>query len=444
LDNGESLSHLVKQKKLPDIRNKNLCSNNISKNIKISILMPCLNEAETLATCIEKAKLFLQKNHILGEIIIADNGSEDGSQDIALKHGGRVIHVPERGYGSALIVGINACIGEYIIMGDADDSYDFKNLMPFIEKLEEGYELVMGNRFQGGIKKGAMPPLHKYLGNPILSGIGKLFFKSPISDFHCGLRGFRKDSILRLDLQTSGMEFASEMVVKATLNNLKITEVPTTLSPDGRSRSPHLKSWKDGWRNLRFLLLYSPRWLFFYPGTILFSVGLLIMVLLSTGPITFSGVVFDIHTMLYSAMSMLLGFTIISFGLFAKVFTINNRLIPENDNMKNFYNLISLESGIVVGFIVFIIGIVGSMISILIWESKSFGSLIPTSMMRIVIPSATFLVLGIQIIFASFFLSILGLKIKKVNSADPIMEQCRNNHQSNSTVSNQNNIYNEF
>src|SRR4026208_2626990 len=241
---------------------------------ELSILMPCLNEAETLATCIKKAQKALESLNVRGEVVIADNGSTDGSPEIAASLGARVVHVAEKGYGSALLGGLNAARGKYIIMGDADDSYDFTNLGPFLEKLRAGYDLVMGNRFKGGIAPPAMPPLHKYLGNPVLTGIGRLFFRSPCGDFHCGLRGFKKEAVMNLDLRTTGMEFASEMVVKATLHKMRITEVPTTLSPDGRSRAPHLRSWRDGWRHLRFLFLYSPRWLFLYPGLLLILIGL--------------------------------------------------------------------------------------------------------------------------------------------------------------------------
>lgn len=249
----------------------------MEQEILLTVLMPCLNEAETLATCITKAQKSIAELQISGEVLIADNGSTDGSQQIAREHGARVVDIPEKGYGSALIGGIHAAKGKYIIMGDADDSYDFLSLRPFVEKLEEGYELVMGNRFKGGIAKGAMPPLHRYLGNPVLSGIGRILYRSDIGDFHCGLRGFRKESIESLHLITTGMEFASEMVVKSTINHLRITEVPTTLSPDGRNRAPHLRSWHDGWRHLKFLLIYCPKWLFLYPGIFLTILGLIIL-----------------------------------------------------------------------------------------------------------------------------------------------------------------------
>src|ERR1700761_8487272 len=285
---------------------------------ELSILMPCLNEAETLGQCLAKAQGFLRRTGIRGEVIVADNGSTDGSQTIAASNGARVVAIKERGYGSALIGGIRAARGTYVIMGDSDDSYDFSNLDQFVEKLRAGYEMVMGNRFLGGIMPGAMPPLHRYLGNPVLSTIGRVFFRSPCSDFHCGLRGFRRDAILRLDLQAPGMEFASEMVVKATINKLRFAEVPIKLHPDGRSRPPHLRSWRDGWRHLRFLLLFSPRSLFLYPGFIMFAAGLLAMAWLLPGSRTVGGVTFDIHTLLYAAMLVAIGFQSMFFWAFAK------------------------------------------------------------------------------------------------------------------------------
>ncbi|HUJ71047.1 MAG TPA: glycosyltransferase family 2 protein, partial [Verrucomicrobiae bacterium] len=289
-------------------------------NVELSIVMPCLNEAETLATCIQKAQQWLAANHVEGEVVVADNGSTDGSREIAARLGAHVEPIATRGYGSALQGGIQAAKGRFIIMGDADDSYDFGNLQPFLDKLREGYELVMGNRFLGGIEPGAMPPLHRYLGNPVLTGIGRLFFRSPCRDFHCGLRGFNREAILKLDLRTTGMEFASEMVVKATLNKLKVTEVPTTLSPDGRSRPPHLRSWRDGWRHLRFLLLYSPRWLFLYPGFGVMLVGLLGGLWLLRGPLTVGNVGFDVQTLLYCAAAVIIGFQAVVFAVFTKIF----------------------------------------------------------------------------------------------------------------------------
>lgn len=316
--------------------------------------------------------------------------------------GAHVVHVKERGYGSALRCGISSARGHYIIMGDADDSYDFTKLTPFIDKLRSGYDLVMGNRFKGGIKPGAMPPLHRYLGNPVLTWIGKLFFPSPCGDFHCGLRGFRKDAIEALNLRTTGMEFASEMVVKASLHKMQITEVPTTLSPDGRSRPPHLRSWRDGWRHLRFLLLYSPRWLFFYPGLLLMLVGFVSTLWFLSSP--------RVHTLLYSATAIIIGFQIMTFAIFTKVFAITERLLPEDRRLKRMFRYFSLEVGLILGGILLLMGTFGSIYAFSTWEATSFGSLDPATTMRIVIPSVTCLALGFQVIFSSFFLSVLGLK----------------------------------
>jgi len=297
-------------------------------------------------------------------------------------------------------------------MGDSDDSYDFSDLLPFVEKLRDGYELVMGNRFKGGIAQGAMPPLHKYLGNPVLTGVGRLFFGSPIGDFHCGLRGFRRHSILRLDLQTTGMEFASEMVVKATLNNLRLIEVPTTLSPDGRSRPPHLRSWRDGWRHLRFLLIYTPRWLFFYPGIALMLVGMAVMAALLPGPLTIGHVTFDIHTMLYAGMGIIVGSNVATFAVFAKVFAANAKLIPAQERLHRFVREVTLERGLILGAALALLGLAGSIYALVAWSHVSFGAVVPGDMMRVTIPSVTALALGIQIMFSSFFLSTLNLQRK--------------------------------
>jgi len=377
-------------------------SNEQIPTLELSIVMPCLNEAETLATCIGKARDYLERHKIAGEVLIADNGSSDGSQEIATNSGARVVPIPERGYGSALRGGIAAAKGQYIIMGDADDSYDFTNLSPFLEKLRQGYDLVMGNRFQGGIKPGAMPVLHKYLGNPVLTWLGRLFFGSPCGDFHCGLRGFSKRAIEQLNLRTTGMEFASEMVVKASLYGLKITEVPTTLSPDGRSRPPHLKTWRDGWRHLRFLLMYSPRWLFLYPGLALMFLGFVATIWFMTQP--------RVHTLLYSATALIIGFQIVSFAIFTKAFAISEGLLPEDRKLRRFLRYINLEVGLIIGVILFLLGIGGSVYALYIWNARLYGALDPAVTMRIVIPSVTALALGVQVIFSSFFLSVLGLK----------------------------------
>ncbi len=370
--------------------------------LEVSIVMPCLNEAETLGICIEKAQSYLTQNNISGEIVVADNGSTDGSIEIAKQMNARVIRVKKKGYGSALMTGIAAARGKYVIMGDSDDSYDFINLTPFIEKLRQGYDLVMGNRFQGGIGPGAMPPLHRYLGNPVLTAIGRLLFWSPCGDFHCGLRAFNRNAIAKLNLRTTGMEFASEMVVKATLHKLRITEVPTTLSPDGRSRPPHLRSWRDGWRHLRFLLLYSPRWLFLYPGMLLMLLGLISTFWFLPTP--------RVHTLLYSSAAIIIGFQTVTFAVFTKAFAISEGLIPEDTRLKRVFRYINLEVGLIIGATLWLIGMAGSIYAFNTWKANLFGELDTENTMRIVIPSVTSLALGFQIIFSSFFLSVLGLK----------------------------------
>ncbi len=374
--------------------------------------MPCLNEAETLRACIEKARRALSEDNIIGEIIVADNGSTDGSQALAAELGARVINVKAKGYGNALMGGISAARGKYVIMGDADDSYDFSNLRPFIEKLRQGYDLVMGNRFKGGIKPGAMSPTHRYLGNPVLTAIGRLFFHSPCGDFHCGLRGFSKAAVTELDLRTTGMEFASEMIVKATLHKMRITEVPTTLSPDGRSRPPHLQTWRDGWRHLRFLLLYSPRWLFLYPGALLMLAGLVTGFWLWPGPRRIGGVTFDVHTLVYASMAILVGFQAITFAVFTKIFAISEGLLPEDPRLNKLFRWVTLEVGLIVGGAVMLIGIAGSVYALDFWGQRSFGPLDPSQTLRTVIPAVTCLTLGCQIIFSSFFLSVLGLRLR--------------------------------
>lgn len=380
--------------------------------IELSIVMPCLNEAETLEVCIRKAQQFLNSRHVSGEVIIADNGSTDGSQEIAHRMGVRLVRVEAKGYGNALMGGINAASGKYIIMGDADDSYDFLNLDPFLEKLRQGYDLVMGNRFKGGIKPGAMPPLHRYLGNPVLTWIGKLFFNNPSGDFHCGLRGFSKDAAIKMNLRTTGMEFASEIVVKSVLLKLKITEVPTTLSPDGRSRPPHLRSWRDGWRHLRFLLLYSPRWLFLYPGIFLMGVGMILTVWLLPQPRFVGGKMIDVHTLLYAAGMILVGFQAINFAIFSKIFGTLSGFLPENPVLEKCFKIISLEIGLVTGTILILIGFAGSLVAVNFWAHISFGPLNYQKVLRLIIPSVLSLILGCQIVFSSFFLSMLGMKRK--------------------------------
>jgi glycosyltransferase involved in cell wall biosynthesis len=377
--------------------------------LEVSVVMPCLNEADTLAICIRKARRALREEGIEGEVIVADNGSTDGSQTIAHQEGARLAQVTARGYGNALMGGISAARGKYVIMGDADNSYDFLDIPRFVAKLREGYDLVMGNRFKGGIKPGAMPLLHRYLGNPVLSAVGRLFFASPCGDFHCGLRGFSKDAILKMDLRTTGMEFASEMVVKATVFKMRITEVPTTLSPDGRSRPPHLRSWRDGWRHLRFLLLYSPRWLFLNPGMVLMVAGLITGIWLLPGPRTVGGVTFDVHTLLYSMAAIFIGFQSVLFAIFTKTFVITEGLHAKDSSLNKWYRFFTLEKGLLTGAVLTTIGLIGSIYSLSDWGSRLFGPLDPGRTLRIVIPSILSLIMGLQTILSSFFLSVLGM-----------------------------------
>jgi glycosyltransferase involved in cell wall biosynthesis len=378
--------------------------------LELSIVMPCLNEAETLAACISKAQSSLKNLSVTGEVIIADNGSTDGSQKIADQLGARVVAVANKGYGSALMGGIAAARGKYIIMGDADDSYDFSNLGPFLEKLRAGYDLVIGNRFEGGIQPGAMPALHRYLGNPVLTGMGRLFFQSPCGDFHCGLRGFSKAAIQKLDLRTTGMEFATETVVKATMHKMRIAEVPTTLAPDGRSRRPHLRSWRDGWRHLRFMLLYSPRWLFLYPGLLLMLLGAAASGWLLAGPRQFAGITFDVHTLLYSAMAVVIGFQTVVFAVFTKVFATTQGLLPEDPRLNRMFRYITLETGLAVGSLLLLMGLGMSIYAVTSWRANLYGALNPSEILRLVIPAVTLIMLGLQTVLSSFFLSILGLK----------------------------------
>ena len=377
---------------------------------ELTILMPCLDEAETVEICIRKARRFLVENNVRGEVVVADNGSTDGSIEIATRAGARVVHVARKGYGSALLAGIEAARGHYLIMGDSDDSYDFSRLDGMLEKLREGYELVMGNRFRGEIKDGAMPPLHRYLGNPVLSGIGRLFFRSSAGDFHCGLRGFTRDAALRMDLQTTGMELASEMVVKATLMKMRVAEVPITLSPDGRNRPPHLRSWRDGWRHLRFLLLYSPRWLFLYPGLLLMAAGLVVSLLLLPGPRSVGHVTFDAQTLLFSGMAIVLGFQAVVFAVFTKVFAISAGLLPQDRRLARVLDYLTLEGGLIVGSILFLSGLALSLYAVGVWGERSFGSLDPSRTLRLIVPAVVSLTLGCQIVLSSFFLSVLRLR----------------------------------
>jgi glycosyltransferase involved in cell wall biosynthesis len=374
---------------------------------ELTILMPCLDEAETLEVCIGKAQTFLAESGVSGEVLIADNGSTDGSQELARKCGARVVDVPVRGYGAALITGSREALGSYVIMGDADDSYDFLHLQPFVDKLRDGYDLVMGNRFKGGIAEGAMPPLHKYLGNPVLSFIGRLFFKSDIGDFHCGLRGYNNEAIQALGLKTTGMEYASEMVVQATLNDLRIAEVPTTLSKDGRTRPPHLRSWSDGWRHLKFLLVHAPNWIFTGPGLVFLILGLVMLIGLSFGPVVIGGVEFDVHTMLYGAALTIIGVSILTFSLFTHVYASAHGYIPLNQSRSFFEKIVTPERCIIYGLLLLILGLIATIMAFALWGAIGFGELNPSDMMRLTIPSMVLMVVGIELIFAGFFVGVL-------------------------------------
>ena len=382
--------------------------------MELTILMPCLNEAETIEACINKAKKFLEESSVDGEILISDNGSTDDSIAIAERLGARVVHAPIRGYGGALITGCKEAKGKYVIMGDADDSYDFLHLMPFVEKLREGYDLVMGNRFKGGIEDGAMPWSHRYIGNPILSFIGRVFFHSNIKDFHCGLRGYNRESVLSLNLQTSGMEYASEMVVKAELNGLKITEVPTTLKKDGRSRPPHLRSFRDGWRHLKFLLMYSPNWLFLYPGLFLLISGIIGSFILLGGQLEIFNVIFSINTMLYFMFFIILGFNIISMFFIVKLYAYNHNFLPKKEMDWN--QKLKEDAFIFSGMILIVVGMVLSIIAVLKWKVTGFGGLIPEEIMRTTISAVTMIAIGIQSLFAGFVMSIVKVKNVKGNN----------------------------
>ena len=361
--------------------------------VEVTVVMPCLNEAETLAVCIDKAHAALRESGIAGEVVIADNRSTDGSQQIACDHGARLVPVPVRGYGAALNAGIAAAHGRYILMADADDSYNLAHIPRFVEKLREGNDLVMGNRFAGGIGPGAMPPLHRYLGNPVRSFGGRTLFHAPISDFHCGMRAFSREGYEALALRTTGMEFASEMVVKSSLMRQRIAEVPTTLQKDGRSRPPHLKTWRDGWRHLRFLLMYSPRWLFLAPGLLLMTLGGLLTAWLLPAERPLGHVNLGVDTLAYAAAAILLGFQLVFFGVAAKTFAITEGLLPEDETFERLYRYVTLETGLLVGALLVLTGVSIGLSSVLDWAHAGYGPLPPVKMMRHTLPSMLCLML---------------------------------------------------
>ncbi|MGY1858408.1 glycosyltransferase family 2 protein [Modestobacter sp. SYSU DS0290] len=378
-------------------------------DVELSIVMPCLNEAETLAVCIRKALGYLQRSGVRGEVVIADNGSTDGSQAIAEAEGARVVPVAEKGYGNALMGGIRGARGRYVVMGDADDSYDFSDLDAFLAELRSGADLVMGNRFQGGIEDGAMPPLHRYVGNPVLSFVGRLFFKARVGDFHCGLRGFNRERLLALDLHTTGMEFASEVVVRSVLAGHRVSEVPTTLSKDGRSRPPHLRSFRDGWRHLRFLLLFAPRWLFLFPGFLLAGVGAVATLVLLITPVTIGSATFDVGTLGYAAASLLIGSQAIAFWLLTKVYAIEEGFLPPDRRLNRLFERFTLEVGLVLGGVLLLVGLIAAIVSVVRWGAADLGALDVRQQVRTVILAMVGLILGAQVILNSLFVSILGL-----------------------------------
>jgi glycosyltransferase involved in cell wall biosynthesis len=374
--------------------------------LELSIVLPCLNEAETVALCVGKAVRWLHEAGVAGEVIVADNGSTDDSPDLARAAGARVVTVRRKGYGNALIRGIRAARGRYVLMADADDSYDLENLGPFLERLRNGDDLVMGNRFAGGIEPGAMPWLHRRIGNPVLSGIGRLFFRTPVRDFHCGIRAFRKDAIVDLGLRAGGMEFASEMIVKASLAKLRISEVPTTLRPDGRSRAPHLRSFRDGWRHLRFLLLFCPNWLFVIPGLVVLTIGAVGTTVLTFGHI--GGL--DIAGLLYAASLTIIGYQALWFGLLMQTYAESRGILPEGGRMHRVRKLLTLERGLILGAALLLMGALVAVISVLRWRSAGFGALNPGQNVRVITPAILGLVLGSQTILGSFSIGVLAIR----------------------------------
>lgn len=377
---------------------------------ELTILMPCLNEAETVARCVDKARRYLDESAIDGEVLVADNGSVDGSPQLAAQHGARVVLVGAKGYGSALIGGIQAAAGRFIIMGDADDSYDFSQLDAFVERLRAGDEVVMGNRFAGRIEPGAMPALHRYLGNPVLSKIGRLFFKVPCKDFHCGLRGFRRDAVLALDLRSPGMEFASELVVKASLRRYTLSEVPITLHCDGRSRPPHLRSWRDGWRHLRFLLLYSPRWLFLYPGLLLALLGGLLTAILVIAPVQVANLRLGAGALVAASVLTVIGYQAVLFACLTKIHARAEGFLPPDPRFERVFRYVRLETGLAAGVAMFVLGVGAAVVAYLGWRDAHWGELEAGWTVRTAVPAALGLVLGSQTVLSSFFLSILGLR----------------------------------
>ncbi len=383
----------------------------LALEVELTVLMPCLNEAETVQTCVAKALGFLRRAGVNGEVLVADNGSTDGSQALAEASGARVVGVLDKGYGSALMGGIRAARGRYVIMGDADDSYDFERLDDMLAALRGGAQLVMGNRFKGGIARGAMPPLHRYLGNPVLSFLGRLFFKIPVGDFHCGLRGFSREAILALGLKSPGMEFASEMVVKAALRELVIAETPTTLKPDGRTRRPHLQTWRDGWRHLRFLLLHSPKFLFIYPGALLVLMGVTGVGLLSRGSVRLTPALeLDIHTLIASCFGILIGVQLVLFGALARRYAMVEGFLPPPKTLRPFLMGLNLEAILRVALVGFAVGVLGTVWSVERWAELGFGQINFYGVLRLLVVSLTAVAVSVQLAASGFLASVFTIR----------------------------------
>jgi glycosyltransferase involved in cell wall biosynthesis len=394
----------------------------VRRTLELSILMPCLNESETIGRCIDRARESIAEHELSAEVLIADNGSTDGSQQIALAHGARVVTVKEPGYGAAIRGGVAASSGRYIIMGDADESYDFAQISPILERLRVGDDLVMGNRFAGGIDKGAMPWSHRWIGNPILSLAGRIFFSSRVRDFHCGLRGFSVEAFRRMRLNTTGMEFASEIVVKASLASMKVSEVPIALHKDGRSRPPHLRTWRDGWRHLRFLLLFCPRWLFLIPGFALMLCGSAMTLWLLGGTRMIGSIGLDIHTMLVSGVFALIGYELVLFGAFIKIFAMRAGFLPVDRRTASFFRVATLEKGLLVGAALTLTGLTLVLLAVVSWGHNGYGALDTDASMRPLIVAVLLIAGGVQTIFASFVMSVLGLQDKVVQPAGEVLE----------------------
>lgn len=376
----------------------------------LSVVMPCLNEHETLGTCIKKARETLDALHIDGEVVVADNGSTDGSQQIAESLGARVVHEPEKGYGNAYRAGIAAAAGEFIIIGDSDDSYDFRDIGRFYEKLKNGHDMVMGTRLKGRIEKGAMPWLHRYIGNPVLTGVLNVFFKSGISDAHCGMRAFTKSAYEKMELQTAGMEFASEMVIKAAMLELDVAEIPITLHKDGRTGAPHLRSFRDGWRHLRFMLLHSPSYLYMWPGFFMFGLGMVTMLAILFNSFHVGGRLADLHIMVFGSLLSILGLQTIALGIYARIYAVTHNFIPQGQFLNKMFKIFNLERGLALGAIVFLVGFALGLYIFIRWIQSDFG---PFNELRFAMFASTLMIFGTQILFSSFFLSMLGIERKK-------------------------------